>query len=105
MTKHFFLFQENSLDPEMMIRLEMESYWLDLESNLEAEKDSRSFSQTRNILELNQVRDKKYSPKLLPPNFYSNYLAKIPEKLQLNLQSARYRTPNACTRNDKRRSE
>jgi hypothetical protein len=74
----------------MMVRLEMESFWLDLENNLEAEKDTNSFSESRNILELNQVRDKKYSPKFLPPNFYSNYLAKIPERFQLSLHSARY---------------
>ena len=73
----------------------MESFWLDLESQLKI-RDSESSSglggedPDRIHVELSKSRDKKYSRKFLPENFYTNFLTKIPAQFPMTPEFLRY---------------
>ena len=89
-----FSLKENSFNPDMIVRLEMESFWLELETRLKVEAQNTGSDcigdEDRIHVELNKTRDLKYSPKFLPNNFYSEFLAQIPTQFPMTLDFWRY---------------
>lgn len=80
-----FSLKEHSFNPDMIVRLEMESFWLELETRLKVGAQNTGSGcigdEDRVHVELNKTRDLKYSPKFLPNNFYSEFLAQMPTQL------------------------
>jgi hypothetical protein len=89
-----FSLKENSFNPDMIVRLEMESFWLELETRLKVEAQNTGSDcigdEDRIHVELNKTRDLKYSPKFLPNNFYSKFLAQMPTQFPMTLDFWRY---------------
>ena len=65
----------------------MESFWLELETILKV-RDPNLFCDEESLghVQSSRDRDSKYSPKLLPKNFFEDFLMSMPDQFPLNLE-------------------